>query len=120
MVPCRQRDAVDVCWRCLAFDSNLIHPSDGVITPDDLAQGRSFDEIPTGSVSVIPIPETVNGTFVVDSALVVGDRFDEPRVAVDAGRVARVDGAAESTPFEGISSLLAALRFRKVPPWKSR
>ena len=126
--PMSVEEAVDVYWRCVAFDPTellrratalaealgtdrslrltcsrgtelsmrfdhgSIYPSDGVITEEDRKAGRSFDEVPTGTVSVIPEPDSVHGTFVADWALVVGQRIEEPRVTLKSGRIVEIAG----------------------------
>ena len=129
--PMSVEEAVDVYWRCVAFDPaellrratalaealgtdrslrltcsrgtelsmrfdhGSIYPSDGVITEEDRKAGRSFDEVPTGTVSVIPEPDSVHGTFVADWALVVGQRIEEPRVTLKSGRIVEIAGKSD-------------------------
>lgn len=104
------------------FDGRSVYPSDGVIDAEDLAAGRSFDEIPTGTVSIIPTPESVSGTFVADWALVVEERFEEPRVTVEGGRIVRIEARNDVTRLRerlaqaaGDPDLVSELRFGLNP-----
>lgn len=67
--------------------------SDGVISANDLAAGRSFDSLPAGSVYMLPAGEQADGILHADYAFVAGRHFMDMRLTIESGRIVDLNAA---------------------------
>lgn len=71
----------------IGIDLKHVHLSDGVLSEDDLAAGRSFDALPAGLLALLPEPATTNGVFRADYTFVGGRHYQGVRVVLREGRI---------------------------------
>jgi leucyl aminopeptidase (aminopeptidase T)/transposase-like protein len=71
-------------------DATLHHKSDGIISEDDLAGGRCLEVLPAGSLAVVPVPGSADGTFVADYVFIRGEHIWNTEVEIREGRIVKV------------------------------
>ncbi len=116
--------------RRLTLEVDLEHPliSDGVISDEDVAAGRTFDELPAGCVALLPRRGTANGRVAVDYTCSRGRHSWNLELVVRDGRLCELIELAPDdvgTPASelmqrigseaGDSDVLAAIRFGLNP-----
>lgn len=77
----------------LSVECDLTRPfiSDGVISEDDIARGDTFENLPAGSLSFLPVPGTAHGTLFLEHVFVVGRRFHDVTFTIAEGRITSLD-----------------------------
>jgi hypothetical protein len=75
----------------LAIDPARAFLNDGVLSDSDLAAGRTFDSLPAGTLSFIPVPLTVSGTFTADYTFTGGQHYPKVRLVLREGRIVEID-----------------------------
>lgn len=71
----------------LELDLERAHLGDGAISDADVAAGHSFDSLPAGSLSFIPIPAGANGVLTADYTFAGGRHAHSVRAVLRAGRI---------------------------------
>jgi leucyl aminopeptidase (aminopeptidase T) len=75
----------------LEIDPNRAFLNDGVLTDEDLAAGRTFDALPAGTLSFLPLPLTVSGTFTAGYTFTGGHHFPRVHLVLREGRIVEID-----------------------------
>ncbi|HYE02946.1 MAG TPA: helix-turn-helix domain-containing protein [Phycisphaerales bacterium] len=79
----------------IELDPQIVHVSDGVISDRDVAAGQVFDELPAGSLVVLPRPGGADGTFHADYAFARGQHFRDLTITLERGRITGLAGPKE-------------------------
>lgn len=106
----------------VGIDTERAFLLDGVVCPDDVAAGRSFEGLPAGTLNYFPVPGTAEGIYRADYTFQGGAHVESVFLTLSGGRI--VDLRAERNEetlkqrlasASGDADLLSGVRFGLNP-----
>jgi leucyl aminopeptidase (aminopeptidase T) len=77
----------------LAIEIDIEHSlvCDGVVSDEDIMDGKTFDQLPAGYVAFLPVAQTANGLLLADYTFHRGIHFWDVRIELRNGRIVGLD-----------------------------
>jgi len=106
----------------LRVDCSRAFVLDGVLSPADLAAGRSFEGLPAGTLNYFPVPGTAEGVFRADYTFQGGAHVESVFLTLRAGRIVELRAERNEellrrrlAAASGDADLLSGVRFGLNP-----
>ena len=93
----------------LAVEIDLEHSlvSDGVVSDEDIARGKTFDQLPAGYLGFLPVAQKASGLLIADYTFHRGIHFWDVRIELRDGRIVGLEAANNADTLR--QSLAAAV-----------